>query len=74
VLIHFHLHNALLIKKKKVLDIQFYTEVIETSQAVDTTGRSSCVVEQVKQCAAFVAVPARSFCDTLLCPLPLVQT
>merc|ERR1719163_718084 len=29
VLIHFHLKNALLIKKKKVVDIQFYTEVID---------------------------------------------
>ena len=27
VLIHFNLKNGLLIKKKKVVDIQFYTEV-----------------------------------------------
>ena len=41
VLIHFHLKNALLIKKKKVVDIQFYTEVIDVSQAVDVSRRSA---------------------------------
>jgi len=35
VLIHFHLHNAIMVGKKKTNDIQFCTEVIEGSQAID---------------------------------------
>jgi nucleosome binding factor SPN SPT16 subunit len=33
--IHVHLHHEILINKKKVRDIQFYTEVMEASQALD---------------------------------------
>eukprot|EP01129_Flabellula_baltica_P013112 TRINITY_DN6037_c0_g1_i1.p1 TRINITY_DN6037_c0_g1~~TRINITY_DN6037_c0_g1_i1.p1 ORF type:complete len:687 (-),score=156.73 TRINITY_DN6037_c0_g1_i1:48-2108(-) len=33
-LIHLHLHNPIIIGTKKTTDIQFYTEVIESSQAV----------------------------------------
>eukprot|EP01118_Nematostelium_gracile_P011535 TRINITY_DN4109_c0_g1_i4.p1 TRINITY_DN4109_c0_g1~~TRINITY_DN4109_c0_g1_i4.p1 ORF type:complete len:781 (+),score=207.84 TRINITY_DN4109_c0_g1_i4:750-3092(+) len=35
VLIHFHLHNAIMIGKKKAQDVQFCTEVMEVSQALD---------------------------------------
>jgi len=35
VLIHFHLKNPIMIGKKKHKDIQFFTEIIEASQAVD---------------------------------------
>jgi nucleosome binding factor SPN SPT16 subunit len=33
--IHLHLHHEILINKKKVRDLQFYTEVMEASQALD---------------------------------------
>jgi nucleosome binding factor SPN SPT16 subunit len=35
VLIHFHLKTPLIVGKKKHYDVQFYTEVIEASQALD---------------------------------------
>jgi len=35
VLIHFHLKAPILINKKKVKDVQFFTEVVEQSQAID---------------------------------------
>eukprot|EP00537_Pseudo-nitzschia_pungens_P012138 CAMPEP_0172394934 /NCGR_PEP_ID=MMETSP1061-20121228/17113_1 /TAXON_ID=37318 /ORGANISM="Pseudo-nitzschia pungens, Strain cf. pungens" /LENGTH=1093 /DNA_ID=CAMNT_0013126393 /DNA_START=181 /DNA_END=3462 /DNA_ORIENTATION=+ len=40
VLIHFHLKNAIMIGKKKHIDIQFFTEVVDASQAVDNGRRS----------------------------------
>lgn len=40
VLIHFHLKNHIMIGKKKQNDVQFYTEVIEGSQALDNRRRS----------------------------------
>lgn len=41
VLIHFHLKNPIMVGKKKHSDIQFFTEVIDASQAVDNSRRSS---------------------------------
>lgn len=35
VLIHFHLKNPIMVGKKKHIDVQFFTEVIESSQTVD---------------------------------------
>lgn len=40
VLIHFHLKNPIMIGKKKHSDVQFFTEVVEASQAVDNSRRS----------------------------------
>ena len=40
VLVHFHLKNAIMIGKKKHLDVQFFTEVVDASQAVDNGRRS----------------------------------
>ncbi|OQS01925.1 FACT complex subunit SPT16 [Thraustotheca clavata] len=40
VLIHFHLKHHIMIGKKKHRDVQFYTEVIESSQALDNRRRS----------------------------------
>jgi nucleosome binding factor SPN SPT16 subunit len=37
--IHLHLYDEILINKKKVRDVQFYTEVMEASQALDGGGR-----------------------------------
>jgi len=40
VLIHFHLKNPVLIGKKKTKDVQFFTEVIDASVALDNARRS----------------------------------
>lgn len=40
VLVHFHLKNPIMIGKKKQLNIQFFTEVVDASQAVDAGRRS----------------------------------
>lgn len=40
VLVHFHLKNPIMIGKKKQKDIQFFTEVVDASQAVDNGRRS----------------------------------
>jgi nucleosome binding factor SPN SPT16 subunit len=40
VLIHFHLKNPIMVGKKKQQDIQFFTEVVDASQAVDVGRRS----------------------------------
>ena len=40
VLVHFHLKNPIMIGKVKRLDVQFFTEVIDASQAVDNARRS----------------------------------
>jgi hypothetical protein len=40
VLVHFHLRNAIMVGKKKFKDIQFFTEVIEASQALDGRHKS----------------------------------
>lgn len=40
VLVHFHLINPIMVGKKKQQDIQFFTEVVDASQAVDAGRRS----------------------------------
>jgi len=40
VLVHFHLKNPIMVGKKKQQDIQFFTEVVDASQAVDAARRS----------------------------------
>lgn len=40
VLIHFHLKNPIMVGKKKHSDIQFFTEVVDASTAVDGSRRS----------------------------------
>lgn len=42
VLLHFHLHNPIMIGKKKTKDVQFYVEVMEASYALDAARRSGC--------------------------------
>eukprot|EP01117_Protostelium_nocturnum_P003300 TRINITY_DN1426_c0_g1_i2.p1 TRINITY_DN1426_c0_g1~~TRINITY_DN1426_c0_g1_i2.p1 ORF type:complete len:1012 (-),score=450.37 TRINITY_DN1426_c0_g1_i2:224-3259(-) len=39
VLVHFHLHNGIMMGKKKTNDIQFCSEVMEVSQSLDSRGR-----------------------------------
>lgn len=40
VLIHFHLKNPIMIGKKRHSDVQFFTEVVDASSAVDNARRS----------------------------------
>ena len=40
VLIHFHLKNPIMVGKKKHIDVQFFTEIVEASQAVENSRRS----------------------------------
>jgi nucleosome binding factor SPN SPT16 subunit len=40
VLVHFHLKNPIMVGKKKQVDIQFFTEVVDASQAIDNGRRS----------------------------------
>jgi len=40
VLLHFHLHHPIMVGKKKRRDIQFYTDVVEASTALDGKRRS----------------------------------
>ncbi|CAL8465250.1 g4785 [Coccomyxa elongata] len=39
-LLHFHLHNPIMVGKKKAVDVQFYTEVMESVQTIDAGRRS----------------------------------
>lgn len=40
VLVHFHLRHAIMVGKKKYKDVQFFTEVVEASQALDGRHKS----------------------------------
>ena len=40
VLLHFHLKQPLMVGKKKTYDVQFFTEVVDASQALDNRGKS----------------------------------
>ena len=46
VLLHFHLRHAIILGKKKLKDVQFFTEVINASQALDGRGRSDYDVDE----------------------------
>lgn len=39
-LVHFHLHNPIMVGKKKTSDVQFYAEVMDTVQTLDAGRRS----------------------------------
>jgi len=47
VLVHFHLKHAIMIGKKKYKDIQFFTEVVEASQAIDGRHRSDYDADEI---------------------------
>ena len=40
VLIHFHLKNPIMVGKKRHTDVQFFTEIVDSSQAVENSRRS----------------------------------
>ena len=48
VLIHFHLKDPIMIGKKKHSDVQFYTEVVEASENLDSARRSSYDPDEIE--------------------------
>lgn len=49
VLLHFHLHNPIMIGKKKTKDVQFYVEVMESSYALDNARRSGYDPDELEE-------------------------
>ena len=49
VLMHFHLKHSILIGKKKFRELQFYTEVVEQSQALDARGGSAYDQDELQE-------------------------
>jgi nucleosome binding factor SPN SPT16 subunit len=49
VLLHLHLRHPILVNKKKFKDIQFYTEVIESSLAIDNRRRSDMDADELAE-------------------------
>eukprot|EP00967_Tisochrysis_lutea_P071043 scaffold94102_cov31-Tisochrysis_lutea.AAC.3 len=49
VLLHFHLHNPIMIGKKKTKDVQFYVEVMEASYALDNARRSGYDPDELEE-------------------------
>mmetsp|Transcript_4057 Transcript_4057/g.6766 ORF Transcript_4057/g.6766 Transcript_4057/m.6766 type:complete len:1035 (+) Transcript_4057:3-3107(+) len=49
VLIHFHLHNPIMMGKKKTKDVQFYVEVMESSYALDNHRRSGYDPDELEE-------------------------
>jgi len=49
VLVHFHLKDAIIIGKKKLSDVQFYTEVVEASLNLDGGRRSSFDPDEMEE-------------------------
>jgi len=48
VLIHFHLHDPIMIGKKKTKDVQFYVEVMEASYSLDAARRSGADPDELE--------------------------
>jgi nucleosome binding factor SPN SPT16 subunit len=60
VLLHFHLHNPIMIGKKAHLDVQFYTEVVEEyDQLVGKFRRSTSDAESIEEEARERALKAK---------------
>ena len=49
VLIHFHLHDPIMIGKKKTKDVQFYVEVMEASYSLDNAKRSGYDPDELEE-------------------------
>ena len=49
VLVHFHLKNPIMVGKHKTYNVQFYTEVVEGSQALDSRRRSAYDPDEVDE-------------------------
>ena len=48
-MIHFHLKQPLMVGKKKAYDVQFYTEIVDASQALDNRGKSSYDPDELEE-------------------------
>ena len=49
VLVHFHLHDPIMIGKKKTKDVQFYVEVMEASYSLDAARRSGADPDELEE-------------------------
>lgn len=49
VLVHFHLHNPIMMGKKKTKDVQFYVEVMEASYSLDNHRRSGYDPDELEE-------------------------
>ena len=48
-LVHFHLHDPIMVGKKKTQDVQFYTEVMEAVQTLDGGRRSMYDPDEIEE-------------------------
>jgi nucleosome binding factor SPN SPT16 subunit len=48
-LLHFHLHNPIMVGKKKATDVQFYTEVMDAVQTLDAGRRSMYDPDEIEE-------------------------
>lgn len=48
-LVHFHLHNDIMVNKKKTRDVQFYTEVMDSVQTLDAGRRSMYDPDEIEE-------------------------
>lgn len=48
-LVHFHLHNPIMVGKKKTADVQFYTEVMDAVQTLDAGRRSMYDPDEIEE-------------------------
>lgn len=48
-LVHFHLNNPIMIGKKKTIDVQFYSQVIDTVQTLDGGRRSMYDPDEIEE-------------------------
>ncbi|CAD7701780.1 unnamed protein product [Ostreobium quekettii] len=48
-LVHFHLHNPIMVGKKKTKDVQFYTEVMDVVQTLDGNRRSMYDPDEIEE-------------------------
>ena len=48
-LVHFHLHNAIMVGKKKTEDVQFYVEVMDTVETLDGGRRSMYDPDEIEE-------------------------
>lgn len=49
MLVHFHLHNPIMMGKKKTKDVQFYVEVMEASYSLDNHRRSGYDPDELEE-------------------------
>lgn len=63
VLMHFHLHNPIMIGKKKTKDVQFYVEIMEASYSLDNAHRSGFVSDGAVRPTHDATIPTAPVCN-----------